>query len=81
MKLWLEEIGNNGWWQIRVPIPKLPILEHTNVCYDEDKIYAVDPPGGPFISLGFCVNQYTVKEIQKTDIGIFLKLEKVIIKP
>ena len=39
-------------------------------------IYAVDPPGGPFISVGSKARSYIIKEIKQTSMGIFLRMEK-----
>ena len=77
-KIWLEQVKGE-WWQLRFDQPTL--MNYTRFILEEDNesIYAVDPPGGPFISIGFEVGigeEYVVEEIKNTSLGIFLRLGK-----
>ena len=80
--VWLEKVGEEGWWQLRMAKPSL--FNYTRLIFEEEDnqgIYAVDPPGGPFISVGskwWCGSdeELEVKEIKNTSLGVFLKLAK-----
>ena len=80
--IWLEKVGEEGWWQLRMNQPSL--FNYTRLIFEEEDnqgIYAVDPPGGPFISIGsklWCGSdeELEVKEIKNTSLGVFLKLAK-----
>lgn len=81
--VWIERIGENSdWWQLRTDQPSL--FNYTRLIFGDDdtnSIYAVDPPGGPFISIGskwWCESdeELEVREIKNTSSGIFLKLSK-----
>jgi hypothetical protein len=75
-KVWLEQVGEGEWWQLRLGQPSL--FNYTRLLFEDegDGIYAVDPPGGPFIAVGSVVGlgQMMVMEIKRTSLGIFLKL-------
>lgn len=78
--VWLERIGEDSdWWQLRTNQPSL--FNYINLIFEDnntDSIYAVDPPGGPFISVGSKVGleEMVVVEIKNTSLGIFSKLAK-----
>ena len=78
--IWLEKVGEEGWWQLRMAQPSL--FNYTRLIFEEEdnqRIYAVDPPGGPFISIGSEVGiggPYIVGEIRNTSLGIFLRLKE-----
>lgn len=80
--VWIEKVGEKGWWQLRMDQPSL--FNYTRLIFEEEDnqgIYAVDPPGGPFISVGskwWCGSdeELEVKEIRNTSLGVFLKLAK-----
>ena len=81
--IWLERVGENSdWWQLRTDQSSL--FDYINLTFednDTNSIYAVDPPGGPFISIGskwWCGSdeELEVKEIKNTSLGVFLKLAK-----
>lgn len=78
--VWIERVGDEGeWWQLRTNQPSL--FNYTRLIFEEEDnqgIYAVDPPGGPFISVGSKVGleEMVVVEIKNTSLGIFLKLAK-----
>ena len=82
--IWLEKVGEEGWWQLRMAQPSL--FNYTRLIFEEEDnqgIYAVDPPGGPFISIGskwWCGSdeELEVKEIRNTSLGVFLKLAKFV---
>jgi hypothetical protein len=72
--VWLEKVGEEEWWQLRMAQPSL--FNYTRLIFEEEEIYAVDPPGGPFISVGSEVGPYIVGEIRNTSLGIFLLLKE-----
>lgn len=79
--IWLEKVGENSdWWQLRMDKPSL--FNYTRLIFEEEDnqgIYAVDPPGGPFIYVGSEVGiggPYIVGEIRNTSLGIFLLLKE-----
>jgi hypothetical protein len=78
--VWLEKAGEEEWWQLRIAQPSL--FNYTRLIFEEEDnqgIYAVDPPGGPFISVGTEVGLggvYIVEEIKNTSLGIFLLLKE-----
>ena len=80
--VWIEKVGEEGWWQLRMDQPSL--FNYTRLIFEEEDnqgIYAVDLPGGPFISIGTkwrCGSdeELEVREIKNTSLGIFLKLAK-----
>ena len=79
--VWLKRVGENSdWWQLRTNQPSL--FNYINLTFEDnntDSIYAVDPPGGPFISVGSEMGigePYIVDEIQNTSLGIFLRLKE-----
>ena len=76
-EIWLEKVGEKGWWQLRMAQPSL--FNYTRLIFEEEEIYAVDPPGGPFISVGSEVGigrLYIIEEIRNTSLGIFLRLKE-----
>jgi hypothetical protein len=75
--VWIGKVGEEGWWQLRMDQPSL--FNYTRLIFEEEDnqgIYAVDPPGGPFISVGSEVEGLVVTEIKNTSLGIFLRLKK-----
>ena len=56
--MWLEQIGGandeTSWWQLKIDKNHEYCLEHIRVIFETypSKILAVDPSGGPYISLG-----------------------------
>lgn len=79
--VWIEKVGEEGWWQLRMDQPSL--FNYTRLIFEEEDnqgIYAVDPPGGPFISVGSKVGleEMVAVEIKNTSLGIFLKLAKTL---
>ena len=81
-EIWLEKVGEKGWWQLRMAQPSL--FNYTRLIFEEEEeIYAVAPPGGPFISVGSEVGiggPYIVGEIRNTSLGIFLQLKEKNVK-
>ena len=80
-EIWLEQVGENGWSQLRMDPPSL--FNYTRLIFEEEDnqgIYAVDPPGGPFISVESKIynKDLKVKEIRRTSLGIFIRLETLI---
>lgn len=76
-EVWLERTGEETeWWKLRIEPPQL--YRYIRLLFEDDgnEIYAVDPPGGPFISIGSKVGlkELEVREIKNTSMGIFLKL-------
>jgi len=79
-EVWIEKVGEEGWWQLRMK-PNL-LFSFTRLLYEEDgqRIYAVDPPGGPFLSVGMKIEErYMIEEIKNTSMGIFLLLKPLYI--
>ena len=79
-EVWLEDVGNNGWWQLRMKPNQL--FSYTRLLYEEEGqgIYAVDLPGGPFLSVCTEVKEYKITEIKNTSMGIFLHLKPLYIE-
>lgn len=72
-KIWMEEVLDE-WWKLKSKEPY--ILEYIRILTEDDgQIYAVDPPGGPFISVGHEIEGYKVIEIKNTSLGIFVRLK------
>ena len=74
-KIWLERVGDGEWWQLRFDQPSLLNYNHFLFEDESSEIYAIDPPGGPYIMIGFKVEEKIVEEIKNTSMGIFLKLK------
>lgn len=80
-EVWIEKVGEEGWWQLRMKPDQL--FSYTRLLYEEEGqgIYAVDPPGGPFLSIGMKIEeQYRMEEIKNTSMGIFLRLKPLYIE-
>ena len=80
-EVWIEKIGKEGWWGLRMK-PDL-LFFYTHLLYEEEgqEIYAVDPPGGPFLSVGMKIEErYIIEEIKNTSMGIFLRLKPLYIE-
>ena len=79
-EVWIEKVGDNGWWQLRMKPDQL--FSYTRLLYEEGQgIYAVDPPGGPLLSVGKKIEeQYMIEEIKNTSMGIFLRLKPLYIE-
>ena len=62
--IWLENIKDNVW---ELKAKDKDDLSYLRVILNDDKsIYAIDPPGGPFLSIGTQVdNNYKIKEIHE----------------
>ena len=78
-KIWLENVGDEGWWQLR--LGRTSLFNYINITFNDDNtIYAIDPPGGPFIAVGdrIGMTNLRVMEIKRTSVGIFLRLETLI---
>ena len=73
----LERIGNTMWWGLKIEDPFYK--KHTRIIFDKEQIYAVDPPGGPFLSVGHCLikDSQEIIEIINTSLGVFLKLRPI----
>ena len=74
-RIWLEEIAG-GWYTLRTDKPE--VLKYTHLIFDDDvnNIYAVDPPGGPYLYFGYIVEgDKRVIGIKHTSLGIFIRLE------
>ena len=74
-EVWLEEVGDQGWWQLRLSQPCLFELYED----EGEGIYAVDPPGGPFIHVGEVIgpnDTLIITKIKNTSLGIFLLLKE-----
>jgi hypothetical protein len=80
-EVWIEKIGEEGWWQLRMKPDQL--FSYTHLLYEDEGqgIYAVDPPGGPFLSVGTKIGErYMIEEIKNTSMGIFLRLKPLYIE-
>ena len=73
--IWLEHIDKD-LWELKSQKPE--DLQYMRFIYEDDNsIYAIDPSGGPFLSIGTIVGfeeKYIVKEIFKN--GFILRLER-----
>ena len=73
--IWLEHIDED-LWQLKSESPE--DLQYMRLIYEEDKsIFAIDPSGGPFLSLGTIVGfeeKYIIDEIFPN--GYILKLTR-----
>jgi len=75
-KIWLEHI-NGDLWQLKSENPE--DLQYMRFIHEDDNktIYAIDPSGGPFMSLGTIVGfekKYTIDEIFPN--GYIMKLSR-----
>jgi len=75
-KLWLEHI-NEDLWQLKADNPE--DLEYMRVIYEDDNksIHAIDPSGGPYLSLRTIVGfeeKYIIDEILPN--GYIMKLSR-----
>jgi hypothetical protein len=80
-EVWIEKVGEEGWWQLRIKPDQL--FSYTRLLYEDEEqgIYAVDPPGGPFLSVGMKIEErYMTEEIKNTSMGIFLRLKPLYIE-
>ena len=74
--IWLEHIDKD-LWELKSQKPE--DLQYMRFIYEDDNksVYAVDPSGGPFLSINTIVGfeeKYIVKEIFKN--GFILRLER-----
>lgn len=74
--IWLEHIDKD-LWELKSQKPE--DLQYMRIIFEDDNksVYAVDPSGGPFLSIGTIVGfeeKYIVKEIFKN--GFILRLER-----
>ena len=71
--LWLEQCDDDSW---ELKSNKDYILKYMRIIYNDsknhNKIFAIDPSGGPFISVGYKIGKYKVSEIRK-DYRLILK--------
>ena len=60
--IWLQHIDEDLW---KLSSSNPEDLQYMRVIYNEDNkgIFAIDPSGGPFLSVGSQIEQYTIKEI------------------
>jgi hypothetical protein len=75
-EVWIEKVGDEGWWQLRIKPDQL--YSFIRLLYEEEgqEIYAIDPPGGPFLSVGMKIEErWMMGEIKNTSMGIFLRLK------
>ena len=72
--IWLENIGNNLWY---INSKSQEDLNYMRIIYYEDNksIYAIDPSGGPFLSVGAKIDDYIIKEFYPS--GHIIVLEKI----
>lgn len=62
--LYLEQVSNSSFWNLKVDEPHSYVLKYIRVIGDySNHIEAVDPSGGPFISIGDIFENYKVDEI------------------
>lgn len=60
--VYLEQDKENNWWLVG---DKSAFLSHRVIYSNDDhKIRAVDPSGGPFLCVGYIVNNKTVTNIE-----------------
>ena len=76
VNIWLEHIDKD-LWELKSQKPE--DLQYMRIIFEDDNksVYAVDPSGGPFLSIGTIVGfeeKYIVKEIFKN--GFILRLER-----
>lgn len=73
--LWLEHIDED-LWQLKSEDPE--DLQYMRIIYEDDKsVYAVDPSGGPFLSINTIVGfkeKYIIDEIFRN--GFIFKLTR-----
>ena len=74
--IWLEHIDKD-LWELKSQKPE--DLQYMRIIFEDDNksVYAVDPSGGPFLSINTIVGfeeKYMVKEIFKN--GFILRLER-----
>jgi hypothetical protein len=74
--IWLEHIDKD-LWELKSQKPE--DLQYMRIIFEDDNksVYAVDPSGGPFLSINTIVGfeeKYIVKEIFKN--GFILRLER-----
>lgn len=74
--IWLEHIDKD-LWELKSQKPE--DLQYMRIIFEDDNksVYAVDPSGGPFLSIGTIVGieeKYIIKEIFKN--GFILRLER-----
>lgn len=79
--LWLEYLGpcyseeKASFWQLKVDDKHKYCLEYMRRIGELTHIEAVDPSGGPFLSLGFVFNnEYKIIQILNTTLFILKKL-------
>ena len=80
-EVWIEKVGEEGWWQLRMKPDQL--FSYTRLLYEDEGqgIYAVDLLGGPFLSVGMKIGErYMIEEIKNTSMGIFLRLKPLYIE-
>jgi len=71
--IWLENIQNNYW---KLNAEDQSDLAYIRCIYNDDQltsIYAIDPPGGPFLHIDMIIDNYKIVEISN---DLKLKLEK-----
>lgn len=74
--IWLEHIDKD-LWELKSQKPE--DLQYMRIIFEDDNksVYAIDPSGGPFLSINTIVGfeeKYIVKEIFKN--GFILRLER-----
>ena len=71
--LWLEKCPDDSW---ELKSDKSYILDYMRVLYDDSKkhnrVFAIDPSGGPFITVGYKIGKKFVSEIRQ-DYHLILK--------
>ena len=75
-KFWLEHLDKDIW-QLKYEDPR--DLDYMRIIYEDDDckiVNAIDPPGGPFMCVGYNVNKkYQIAEIFKN--GYIFKLKEI----
>lgn len=79
--MWLEYIGpyfseeKASFWQLKVDDKHKYCLEFMRIIGELSCIEAVDPSGGPFLSLGYVLNnEYKIIQILNASLFILKKL-------
>ena len=79
--MWLEYIGpyfseeKASFWQLKVDDKHKYCLEYMRIVGELNHIEAVDPSGGPFLSLGYVFNnEYKIIQILNASLFILKKL-------
>ena len=79
--MWLEYLGpcsseeKASFWQLKIDDKHKYCLEYIRMIGELNHIEAVDPSGGPFLSLGFVFNdEYKIIQILNASLFILKKL-------